>query len=324
MKCTVVIPAYNTEETIGACLAALVEQEGVTLNRDYTIILVNDGSTDSTLDIAKRFPIGIVNMRENSGRLAARLEGARIAMTSLILFVDSRVVMARNVVAHIVGLPANECFLYDIQEPEKHELDWFNRAFHLIRARYYTDSDGPRSTIDKSNFKRSRKGTTAILINRDIFIDINSRIDPNRISDDTLLFYHLVYVLNGKLRVSDKPLGKYHPRKKPSRILSWLFFRGSLFADFYLVKGGYYHTKFILLLLAICVCILLATSGYACAIFGALLCIHTATCVYFSHEFRDAIILLAVLPIICTVFGAGVLRYFWRRHFGRTQSVLSV
>lgn len=323
MKCTVVIPAYNSEETIGACLEALVRQEGVTLNRDYTIILVNDGSTDSTLDIAKRFPIGIVNMPVNSGRLAARLAGARIAATSLIFFVDSRVAMARSVIADIAELPANECFLYDIQEPAKHELDWFNRVIHLIRAKYYTDTDGPRSTIDKNNFNRSRKGTTAILINRDTFIEINGKIDSNRISDDTLLFYHLVYVLNGMLRVSDKPLGKYSPRKKSSRILGWLFFRGSLFADFYLVKGGYYYTKFILLLLAMCACFLLAISGYAYVVFGAFLCIHTAICIYFSQEFQDALILLAVLPIICTVFGAGILRYFWRRHMGRTQSVLS-
>ena len=96
MKCTVVVPVYNSEETIGACLEALVGQEGVELNRDYTIVLVNDGSTDRTLDIAGRFPISILNMPTNSGRLAARLAGARVAMTSLIFFVDSRVVMERD------------------------------------------------------------------------------------------------------------------------------------------------------------------------------------------------------------------------------------
>ena len=62
MICTVVIPVSYGEETIGACLEALVRQEGVELNRDYTIVLVNDGSTDGTLDIARRFPISILNM----------------------------------------------------------------------------------------------------------------------------------------------------------------------------------------------------------------------------------------------------------------------
>lgn len=317
MKYTVIVPAYNAEETIGACLEALVEQEGVTLNRDYTIVLVNDGSTDATVDIAKQFPISVVNMAKNSGRIAARLAGARVAVTPLIMFVDSRVVMLRDVLAQMGDLPDNQCLMCLIVEPPMDELNWFNRSFQLIRSRYYTVNHEPGGIIDKSNFKRARKGTTAALFNRDTFIDINNRLGAGRISDDTLLFYHLVSDLNGTLRLSDKPLGRYLPRRQASRILPWLADRGGVFADFYLGKGNYYHNLFVMFLLLAFAGIFFAVYGYANIVFSLFFCIYLVACVYFSREPKDFIILMFVLPIICAVFGGGVFRYFWRAHKGR-------
>lgn len=316
MKCTVVVPVYNSEETICACLEALVGQEGVELNRDYTILLVNDGSTDGTLDIARRFPISILNMPVNSGRLAARLAGARVAMTSPIFFVDSRVVMERDAVAQIEELPNNECFMCVIREPAKHELDWFNRTFHLIRSRYYTVNHEFGGIIDKSNFKRARKGTTAIVIDRDTFIDINGRIGYQRVNDDTLLFYHLVYDLDGKLRVSRKVMGSYWPRRNSNKLMVWLLNRGSVFADFYLISGGFYHKFFITFLLMVCTGIFFAFCGYAGVVFSLFFCLYLGICGFFSREPKDFMILMLVLPMACAVFGAGILRYFWKAFTG--------
>ena len=49
MKISVIIPTYNEETTIGNCLESLLEQ---TLE-DLEIIVVDDGSTDSTLEKIK-------------------------------------------------------------------------------------------------------------------------------------------------------------------------------------------------------------------------------------------------------------------------------
>ena len=154
--------------------------------------------------------------------------------------------------AQIETFPGNECFMCVIREPAKHDQDWLNRTFHLIRSRYYAVNHEFGGVIDKNNFKRARKGTTAIAFNRDTFININDNIGTRRVSDDTLLLYHLVYELNGKLHVSGKALGTYIPRKDSTRILPWLFNRGSLFADFYLIKGGYYYRAFMAFLLFVC------------------------------------------------------------------------
>ena len=49
---SVIVPARNEEACLGACLQSLAAQAGVELE----IIVVDDGSTDRTRDIAQSFP----------------------------------------------------------------------------------------------------------------------------------------------------------------------------------------------------------------------------------------------------------------------------
>ena len=85
---TVVVPIYNGEKTIGECLDALLSQT----QKRIKVICVNDGSTDKTLKILKKYrirswKIRIIN-QENSGRAAARNAGLRVAKTKYVMFCD--------------------------------------------------------------------------------------------------------------------------------------------------------------------------------------------------------------------------------------------
>src|SRR5262249_29533745 len=48
---TIIVPARNEEACLGSCLESLVTQAGI----DFEIIVVDDGSTDRTREIAKSF-----------------------------------------------------------------------------------------------------------------------------------------------------------------------------------------------------------------------------------------------------------------------------
>jgi rhamnosyltransferase len=56
--CSIIIRAFNEENALGRLLEGIERQTGV----EYEIILVDSGSTDSTLDIAARYPVRIVQI----------------------------------------------------------------------------------------------------------------------------------------------------------------------------------------------------------------------------------------------------------------------
>jgi len=90
IKVSVVVPAYNAEKYIAKCMASLV---GQTLEC-IEIIVIDDGSTDSTLDIIKeyheKYPEKIVfKSVKNGGAAAARNIALKLAQGEYIGFVDS-------------------------------------------------------------------------------------------------------------------------------------------------------------------------------------------------------------------------------------------
>lgn len=86
---SIVIPAYNVERYIGKCISSLINQTFT----DYEIIAVNDGSTDSTLEILRHFesqyPCITVIDQKNSGISQARNAGLDLARGEYICFIDS-------------------------------------------------------------------------------------------------------------------------------------------------------------------------------------------------------------------------------------------
>ena len=86
MKYSVVIPVYNGEKTLKTCLIAL-ENQTVSRN-EYEVIVVDDGSTDSSGKLAKA-GANHYFYQENQGPAAARNLGAQKAAGDYILFTDS-------------------------------------------------------------------------------------------------------------------------------------------------------------------------------------------------------------------------------------------
>ena len=89
-KVSVIVPFYNVERYIEKCIETLVNQ---TL-KDIEIILVNDGSTDRSIDIVKKFikeyPEKIVYLeKENGGLSDARNYAIPYAKGEYIAFLDS-------------------------------------------------------------------------------------------------------------------------------------------------------------------------------------------------------------------------------------------
>ena len=88
VKVSVIIPVYNTEPYLEKCIDSVVNQ---TL-RDIEIIIIDDGSSDGSPDICKRYlndPRVIYYRKENEGLAAARADGMARASGEFIGFIDS-------------------------------------------------------------------------------------------------------------------------------------------------------------------------------------------------------------------------------------------
>ncbi len=89
VKVSVIVPVYNVEKYLSACLNSCVNQ---TLN-DTEFICVNDGSTDNSLHILEEFAavdhrIKIIN-KSNGGLSSARNAGLREACGEFVMFLDA-------------------------------------------------------------------------------------------------------------------------------------------------------------------------------------------------------------------------------------------
>lgn len=86
---TIVIPVYNVERYIELCLKSIQAQ----CHRNIRVYLVDDGSTDHSIRIARRFENRLnieIFRQENSGISAARNAGvAAIRNTDYLMFLDS-------------------------------------------------------------------------------------------------------------------------------------------------------------------------------------------------------------------------------------------
>ncbi len=114
---SVLIPARNEADNIGACVAAVLKSTGIT---DLEVIVLNDGSTDRTAELAIQAAHGdprfqLLDGQEELpdgwlGKAWACNRLAHVARGSVLVFVDADVVVAADGIANSVAL-MRECDL---------------------------------------------------------------------------------------------------------------------------------------------------------------------------------------------------------------------
>ena len=96
---TVIVPAYNSSDTIEACLSSISGQ----LTEGDQLLVVDDGSTDATAPNAESLGAEVISTGGRKGPAAARNLGAEAADTPVLLFLDSDVTVPENLLEEIRG-----------------------------------------------------------------------------------------------------------------------------------------------------------------------------------------------------------------------------
>lgn len=88
---SVIVTAYNEGKNLAKCLNSLINQQHMN-HKQYEIIVVDDGSTDSSVELMDRFCKNATNVtvihKKNEGSIKSRLIGVKRAQGMYITFVD--------------------------------------------------------------------------------------------------------------------------------------------------------------------------------------------------------------------------------------------
>ena len=311
---SIIVPVYNGEETLEKCLISI---EKIKYSKDlYEVILINDGSTDKTLEIAEKFKfIKITNLPENQGRLVARKTGAQTAKFDELLFVDSRIEISENILTKRNEINYSPLMAGDLSI-EKYSSD-FDTLFYLVRkkiyAPYYPQTNyGTELWIDKKNFFNSPKGTGCFFIPKVLFLDSL----PNNLSkdtnDDTKIMKSIVSDHGVKILRHTEIKLNYHQRTN-NNIYAWIHHRGKIWADHYLtflnVYSAFYTIFSIIFILALIFSIKF--------LFLYLILAFVLSGIFLAENIKDFIIIIKTLPILAIRFHAGTIQKLIQKYLYR-------
>lgn len=150
MKISLIIPAYNEEKFIKKCLKSVFAQTEM----PDEIILINNNSTDKTVEIAKKFKVKIINEKQQ-GISYARNRGFNEAKYEIIARCDADCVIPRSWVEQIkknfnnkkIDALGGPLYYYDIIIPNKRIFSAFIKFMRAILGHY--PLIGPNMIITK-------------------------------------------------------------------------------------------------------------------------------------------------------------------------------
>lgn len=95
---SIVIPTLNSAKTIGKCLSSIKCNNG---NIDYEVIVVDGGSQDNTIDIAKKYDITLLTSEKPQSR--QRNKGIKHTSSEIVAFTDSDCIVSSNWISTLYG-----------------------------------------------------------------------------------------------------------------------------------------------------------------------------------------------------------------------------
>ncbi|MCX6721202.1 MAG: glycosyltransferase [Candidatus Staskawiczbacteria bacterium] len=97
-KVSVIIPARNEEKFLERAIKSIRNQS----YKNTEIIVVVNGSTDKTIEIAEKNSDKVLNFKDALGYNIPRNEGAKIARGEVLLFLDADTQLSNNVILQVV------------------------------------------------------------------------------------------------------------------------------------------------------------------------------------------------------------------------------
>jgi len=139
---SVIVPTFNSERFLEECLNSLVKQR----YEKIEVIVVDDGSTDGTVEVAERYRCRVIR-NPRRGRAEAKNEGIRRSFGEYLFFVDSDMELTPDVTRECVDLAESDRRIGGIVIPERSVGDSF-----WVKVRDFERSFYAGSVVESARF----------------------------------------------------------------------------------------------------------------------------------------------------------------------------
>ena len=220
MKISVIIPVYNTKEYLKECIDSILNQ---TIDL-FEVIIVDDGSTDGSLELINQYAESHSNIRvisqKNCGLGAARNIGLKISKGEYIYFIDSDDILEKNALEYCYNLASKnkldmltfEADIFGNIEGENIEQYMFHKKIDRI-GEVLNGVD----FIEENYYKVSLLNIPFTIYLRDFLIK-NTLFFLEQTMYEDVDFYHKIIRCNPKMEIIDNIF--YHRRYRQNSIMT--------------------------------------------------------------------------------------------------------
>jgi len=210
MDISVIIPVYNTEQYLANCVDSVLQQHGVSLE----IILVDDGSTDSSPCICDKYAERYDNIRaihiKNSGPATAKNEGLKLAKGNYIALTDSDDKMELQMLNKMVN--AGYTYNADIICCNYKQIDEQGKISHLNSTNQQYVLNHEEGLIHFFSKDKIYSQCWTKLYKRQMLQDHHIENDPGLRTDEDFIFNIRAFVRAQTTVIVDEPLYVYTHR----------------------------------------------------------------------------------------------------------------
>lgn len=211
MDVSVIIPVYNTEKYLAACINSILQQVNVSLE----IILVDDGSTDLSASICDNYAKSYNNIRAihipNSGPATAKNEGLKYAQGSYIALTDSDDKMEPQMLHKMIS--AGYKHDADIICCNYVQIDEQGNVSHMNSTNLQYVLNHEEGLIHFFSKDKIYSQCWTKLYKRQMLVDYHIENDPGLRTDEDFIFNIRAFTKAKTTVIVDEPLYEYTHRE---------------------------------------------------------------------------------------------------------------
>lgn len=195
IRLSVVVPVYNCEQYLDECIQSILKQTYT----QFELIIVNDGSTDDSLSVCKRYAEEDSRVKvydiENSGAYQARKYGVNRAVGELLTFADADDWLDLNAFEMYMNI-------YEVYKPDICAFSYIhnekNVALNLCEEGFY-DKERIKQLLTlmmfdpKNGIRQINPSLSCKLMKRELFLKVTEKVTGRiNLGDDALVTYPAV------------------------------------------------------------------------------------------------------------------------------------